>query len=242
MVIMCNDKDTFIQELGRKRININNPQRVNLYIPMGKGSSFRQRLKRLEDELEESELFNKDKEAFEQKYDKNLGKISNIFYRDYDGNYKKSITTLSVKYRDKWFNERMLESMKLDKFAFIKEQLSWLELSHTFNENNLISNVVSRKEVNELEKFLEDCYKEDSLYTKEEFINEINTIIENDEKLNKLFTSLDGRNNRAKGQKKYNELLKEIGLHYIIVSKNKYKVIDGKKKKLTYWIVGLLEE
>src|SRR5690606_37856094 len=85
VVIMTWDRITFIQMLGRKRIDIDNPEQVNLYIPTRFKKSFLSKLMVYEDKKKELELYGKSESEFNRKYDndlKDFNGVNDLFYRD----------------------------------------------------------------------------------------------------------------------------------------------------------------
>lgn len=238
IVIMSYDKTTFIQELGRIRFDINDAPIINLYIHTRSYSTFTTLLeKKIEPTQAKIEEFNTDKVLFNMKYDRNFHELpSNIFIKVKDGNFDINLNGHARLLKDKYFVEGMIESFKVDKdFAFIKEQLSWLGLEDTFDVANLIVDVISLENADDLEKFLKDSYENEILYTKEFFVDTINAIIEADDNLRVLFNKLDGGNSRSKGAKAYNKLFsnEKINLPYTVGSKK--TTLNGIRKN--YWMV-----
>lgn len=159
IVIMTWDRITFIQMLGRKRIDIDNPEQVNLYIPTRFKKSFLSKLKTYRDKQREVELLDTNKMEFYEKYDndlKDFNGMDDVFYRDVaTGDIKHNLVGCKRLYEDIKFAEHMIKAFEKDKkFAFIHEQLSWLGLSDDNCEENLIEDVVVDEEVNSLEKHL----------------------------------------------------------------------------------------
>ncbi|MCD8746199.1 DEAD/DEAH box helicase [Clostridioides difficile] len=213
IVIMALDKTTFLQELGRVRVDIDNPYRINLFIPMKNQKTFTNlyfrnylprinQLKIFNNEFG-NEYSNNVIKKFEKNYftsniskkPKNFTRIFNIEFKNvYDDlfylkkvyytsdaffddekeeyiyskeNYNFSRWTLNRTGTKKLIIDFEFASFMAEKFdiegdfAFIKEQLSWLELSHTFNENNLLDgisnldiNFTIEEKISELENFL----------------------------------------------------------------------------------------
>lgn len=158
LVVMAYDKVTFIQECGRLRIKIDDARDVNLYIPLMDTRCFLGKLKsNYEPKNIDLELFRKSKDDFKHKYNNNLNKVPHdIFYLDKNNEWEINLLGSSRLHNDIKFSKNMLEKFKHDKFAFVKEQLKWLDLEDTFDKFNLIENVVDNEEVESLEKYLED--------------------------------------------------------------------------------------
>lgn len=97
---------------------------------------------------------------------------------------------------------------------------------------------VSLEIFNELEKFLNDAYDNKVRFDKEDFRKNINQIIEKDKALVVLLNRADGNGKaRTKGMKVYNRLFNNLGLDYYIDSKARNPTINGKRKKITEWII-----
>lgn len=159
IVIMTWDRITLIQMLGRKRIDIDNPEEINLYIPTRYKKSFVSKLKTLKDKHREVELLDLNEMEFYNKYDNDLKYfqgMDDVFYRDVKtGKIKHNLVGCKRLFEDIKFAEHMIKAFEADKkFAFINEQLSWLELQDDNCEENLIEDVVIDEEVNSLEKHL----------------------------------------------------------------------------------------
>ncbi len=159
IVIMAWDQITFIQMFGRKRIDINNTEEVNLYINTRYKKSFIQKLDNLKKKEAEVNLHSLSSDDFNRKYDndlKNFDWINDLFYRDKDKGYKVNLVGFYRLNKDMEFAQRMIDAFEGDKdFAFIREQLSWLGLTDNFPKMNLIENVILDEEVETLEKYLE---------------------------------------------------------------------------------------
>ncbi|WP_226087461.1 DEAD/DEAH box helicase family protein [Mesobacillus sp. S13] len=160
IVIMTWDRITFIQMLGRKRIDIDNPEEVNLYIPTRFKKSFLSKLKTYRQKQVEVELLDSNKMEFYKKYDndlKDFNGMNDVFYRDVTtGEIKHNLVGCKRLYEDIKFAEHMINAFDIDKkFAYIHEQLSWLGISDDEPEENLIEDVVIKEEVISLEMYLD---------------------------------------------------------------------------------------
>lgn len=252
IVVQAWDKTTFIQEVGRLRINIEDAHEITLYIRCASKKSFQNLIngningKGYKDKLLMVDVFYSDIEMFKKTYNNDLVSVpEDLFYLNTNNNWtlnKLGLTRLEL---DNAFAERMIEAFKKDKeFAFILEQLSWLELEDTFNEANLIDAELNIEVMKDLEQFLNDSYENEDLYPKELFLETITEIIESDENLRLILNKIDGGNaKRAKGQSIFNKLFEGlykkrfISSKYIVSSKPKLITIDKKRKKVTYWII-----
>ncbi|MDU2123440.1 MAG: DEAD/DEAH box helicase [Clostridium celatum] len=238
IVVMAYDKTTFIQELGRLRLNIKDAHEINLYIRCCYKKTFSTMLKKCEDKQELIDLYNEDINKFEVRFNndyKNKKLPEDIFYLNKKKEWTINKLGVARMELDRKHYQKMVDMMELDEFAFIKEQLSWLGLEDTFLEVNLIEDVVEDTTKNDLLLFLKDSYESNTYYTKEFFIETIEAIIESDNKLMVLFNKICGNGNRSKGAKSYNKLFTDenVNLPYTVGSEK--KTIDGKRKN--YWKV-----
>ncbi|MDK2587283.1 DEAD/DEAH box helicase family protein [Romboutsia sedimentorum] len=245
IVVMAYDKTTFIQELGRLRINIENAKTVNLYIPMFNKQVFPGKLTRnYIPKIKDVDLLRENRNEFLAKYNNDLKDLPHdLFYLNKDGKWKVNSLGHARLYKDKWFAEDMIEKFKYDKFTYIKEQLKWLGLENTFNEKNLIEMVVDEEVMENLESFLTDAYNNDERFTKEFFLDKMDEFLENDSTLREELNKLDNGKSRNKGMKKLNELFERVGFDLIVSSAPPVKdYINGKRKSVTYWIVTKIKE
>ncbi|MDR3594143.1 DEAD/DEAH box helicase [Clostridium sp.] len=163
VVIMAWDKISFIQELGRIRIDINNASTINLYIPTMSWSSFNTLLKKQYECKEKLiEFYQENRIKFNAKYDYEYEKLPrDIFILDKDEGWKINIIGHIRLVNDRRFATEMCdkfgekENTEANIFAYIKEQLNWIEQGHTFNKLNLIQDVIDDEEVETLKKYLE---------------------------------------------------------------------------------------
>lgn len=165
IVIMAWDKITFIQMLGRKRINIDNPEQINLFIPTRYKKSFLTKSKILNDKKKEVDLLNNNKIEFYNKYDndlKDFSKMNDVFYRDSKtGDIKTNPIGYKRLVEDIKFAEYMIEAFDNDnKYAFIREQLRWLFLTDSNLELNMIEDVIVQDEIISLQNYLENIVGE----------------------------------------------------------------------------------
>ncbi|MGO0904095.1 DEAD/DEAH box helicase [Clostridioides difficile] len=290
IVIMALDKTTFLQELGRVRVNIDTPYKINLFIPMKNQKTFIT-LKNKVYMPKESQinLFFNEHEKFTRIYNIEFNKLhSDLFYLDkiyqnkivkkYDKNNK---PIYKIKGYDKnnkpiynyanysiWkYNPVGLDKLAFDSaftdyiikkfddegdFAFIKEQLSWLELSHTFDENNLLDGINNldanfniEEKISELENFLINNLTIDKK-------NKNKLEEDKKKKLSQMINELKSINNKNSYKsticqvKTVNDFLASNPykkLHYSIISHRVCKNLKSKNgespksKNYTYWEV-----
>ena len=226
IVIAVFDKIDFIQMLGRKRINIENAQKVNLYIKTRYKKSFlaliNGKYKPADDVVK---LWKYETANFNRKYDTKideLGKYSYLFYRDENGWQLNKIGYLTMK-KQKMFCEYMVKRYDdLGENAFIYTQLQWI--NQEYNEEHWIEEVVDNEETENLEIYLEDLVGKKLL--KKEQKELINVIGLKDKK---------GRIKKTYGV--FNECFKEDKIPFMIIPKRTSKLVDGIKKDIRYWEV-----
>ena len=160
IVIMAWDKITFIQELGRKRVDISKEVEViNLYIPTRMKKSFLTKLKLHLQKQSQIDLLDSDRRAFNKKYDnkiKKLGEMEDIFFRNLaDGEWKVNPIGYKRLMEDTTFAQYMVNRFdRLGKFTYVQEQLKWLNLRETFAPTSLMENVILDEDIMELEDYL----------------------------------------------------------------------------------------
>jgi len=232
IVILAWDKTSLIQMLGRKRIKIDEAQLVNLYISTRSKGAFKQLLRKYDAKQKDLDLFNLEddnKNSFNKKYDHKLSKISDdLFYKDSETN-EFMINPIGEfrLHKDMKFSERMVEGFIADKdFAYIYEQLSWLELSDTFDESNLIGEVILDSDIDLLEEYLDSIVGEVMLQApdREELITKINLIDTHHSNIKKNKIKL------LKNIDTLNSYFREIEIDFIIKEFETSRMIDGKKK------------
>ena len=239
IVIMAWDKITFIQMLGRKRINIEDAQQVNLYICTRYKKSFTNKLKGCTDKRLEVDLFENDINEFNYKYDNNLaklGEMNDLFYRDnvtnkwelnLIGDKRLELDTLAFK--------KILDNFNMvGKFTFVCIQLYWLGLTKTFTEDNYIEDVILNNEVVTLENYIDSIVGQ-RLYSDEQQI--LSDLI-----INELITIADGVDYRTKKLKPStleNILRVQLKLEYgVSPTKREDKTIDGKRTSKSYIVIS----
>ena len=131
IIILEYDEVTFIQELGRIRVDINNAPKINLYIPMRSRLSFEAIYKqKIQPKLAQVNLFKDCEKEFQIAYRNNHKAVkSDLFYLDIDTNKwcinKCGLTQLN---RVATFTERIIDELKENKYAYVKEVARWLNL------------------------------------------------------------------------------------------------------------------
>ena len=188
IVISSWDRTTFVQEIGRIRINIDNPYEIDLYIPMKSKKAFTSRQMGISKEIDILNLYENNKEEFMFQYRDNKNKLPNhlLYVKDNKGyviNKLGYANTYSFNsFLDYIINKWNDKKNKDKQYTFIKEQLSWIGLEDTFN--GLYSKIIDEydcEEVNKLEEWLNE-HIEEKLFAKEQqelsdlIIKELTTI------------------------------------------------------------------
>lgn len=232
LVIYGWDKTTFLQEIGRKRLDLKKDvPTVNLYIYTRLKKSFSSKIKGIkEKKINQIELFLEDENKFNRSFNDELGNIDSRLFYKVNGSNKYEINPIGKTrvYNDLNFYEYMVEKFENEgNFAFIKEQLDWLELGHTFSEDNLIQDVIDNESVIELDKKLDKLFGEVYLNKKdrEPIIEAINLIDGNHSNIKEdkivLFSSITS----------LNDYLEKSNSMYRIKQFETSRIIEGKKKK-----------
>ncbi len=248
IVIMAWDRITFVQELGRKRIDIDNPQQVNLYIPTKYKKSFTAKANICEYQLGEVELLKTDENAFNKKYDNDMNEIAtmnHLFYHENmktgKGQWKKNLIGYARTKSDLKFYREMEKLFRDDKdFAFIHKQLEWLKLDDRFSESLLIEEVILAEDIETLESYLETIIGQVMLTTKDrqDLIEHIGLIDSHNSKIKKNIIKF------IKNITTLNSyILNDLKINYYIKQFPTTQIIDGQKKKYkSAWQVLRLSE
>lgn len=229
IIVMAYNKITFIQELGRIRFNIKDAPVINLYIPMFSKAEFNGLYQTNKSLIDKINLYNKDYNEFCKTYNYDLSKIKDtIFYLD-NGKYCINKMGAYRTYKNKSFSSKIYNAIKDDEFAYIKEQLSWLNLQDTFNKNNLIEDVVDENEVQDLENYLKDIFDNKKVFLtakdRKPLIENIGLIDKHNSKLS------ENKIAYIKSIETLNSHLKSIESSYRLKQFETSRVIEGKKTK-----------
>ncbi len=237
IVVMAWDKVTFIQELGRKRVNIDDAQTINLYIPKRYKKSFTTKRMNSSDLLRLIDLLDNDENEFNKRFDNDLekiGQVNQLFYRDnITGKWKVNLIGRVRLLKDMKFYKEMEKRFKNDEFAFIKQQLEWLELEDTFDESNMIENIPSIEDSLRLEQYLNNIegqrlYSDQQQKISDLIIEELTTISKN----------VDYRTKKLKPSTIENIIRSQLNLKFAVSNiKREDKVIDGKRVIKNYFII-----
>lgn len=228
IVVFSYDQTTFIQEVGRVRVDIHNPRKINLYIPLLDVRSFYTLINTLyKDKRNQLELYRNDYDYFKRLYKYDTDKIyKDLFYYD-DMNNKWKVNIIGESQLIKQYNFacNMIDRFMLEgKYAFVYEQLEWLELINTFDIDHVIKDVQDIKEVNSLDSYLNS-------------ITGVKLYKDEQKELIERIGLKDKRGRIQKSIKQLNLYLSENKFNYVIESKTSSSIINGKKKSIRYWII-----
>lgn len=241
IVIMAWDKITFIQMLGRIRVDISKEvEEINLYIPTRMKKSFLSKLKLYKQKQSEIDLLNSDRKAFNKKYDnkiKKLGQMEDIFFRNKnDGEWKVNSIGYKRLMEDTTFAQYMVNRFdRLGKFTYILEQLKWLKLTDTFDPNNLIEEIMLNSDIQTLENYLNNIvnkklFSDDQQKLSDLIIKELITID----------SKIDYRTKKIKPSTLETILRDQLNLPYAI-SKSKKESIGEMRGKM-YIIITKIDD
>lgn len=232
IIIDTISRTEFIQMLGRKRcLNANDV--VTLYIPKKSKKTFQGYLS---PEMQEIyDLVEKDfasnemiaKMLCDEKF---YSKVRRFFTLE-KGQLVKNPLAIEYYARQRQLVNKMITEFASDEFAFIKEQLSWIDMEDTFDEENLYTFQQQEEAISHIREKLSKLVGYE-LYQSEQ------------EKLRKFITEQTKesrlriqKGNRLLGKKAINELLQEYNLPFQIEG------IYGKRKgEETFWIVKKREK
>ncbi|MCR1848274.1 DEAD/DEAH box helicase family protein [Paeniclostridium sordellii] len=252
LVINAFDKTTFIQELGRVRINIKDARQVNLFIPTFRINNFQGKLRLFERKKKQVDLFEKDIDKFKRDYEIENWKIYNDLIYLQNGEWKYNHAGNCRLRKDMKFTYKMLALFKggieledgsihlindgfKDKFAFIKEQLDWIGLRANFNEDNLIESVFDEEIKMDLNNYMEKLFNDRIVFLT---AKDRRPIIEGIGLIDKHNSNIGVKKNKPikinyiKNIETLNShLIENLALEYRIKKFETSRTIGGKKKK-----------
>ena len=236
IVLSTCDKVTFLQELGRVRIDINNAKTINLFIDTKTKRNFQYMKNILQKKKGIIDLFINDYDTFEYKYNHNIEMLpKELFYINNEAEDKKwSLNMLScvkIKQDLSFCNKIIKDYQNKGEYTFIYEQLEWIGQERTFSKDKLIINVKNKKEVTLLNNYLESIigtklFNEDQQKLSNLLINELLT----------LSTKIDYRTKILKPSTIEKILRDDLNLPYV-VSESK-KETKGEMKNKRYIVIS----
>ncbi len=243
IVIITLNKIDFIQMLGRKRININDAQNVNLYIHSRGKKTFKTLLdKNLNKQMEKIELYRLDPVKFKIKYNNDHKKLpENLFYQSPEGGWSVNEIGYNNLVKQIEYCGYMIQRFKKGKLAYIFEQLNLLGLQ--YDSDNWLLNVPDAKIINkkaeDLIKYLGE-FADNKIKLLEEQQEELISLLITPE-LKAMITNLNGgHKDRGLTMNKIKQLFQLLDIPFTIDSKNSSKTINKIKKSYRYWIISRL--
>ena len=239
IVINSYDQVTMIQEIGRVRVNIKNAREINLYLNTFSKSLFINKLNiDYNPKIEQVNLFKNNPNNFKLKYSSNHSVVDKVLFRVTDNGYKLNNLAVIRLEKDIEFANYICSKFEDDKYAYIKEQLKWLGLEETFSENNFLDNkVLDEKCVESLANLLESVIGERIL---DDMQKTISDTIKRD--FNGIKKNIDYRTKKASVSTLNSILQNDLKLNYMISSKRTSKRVNGVPKKYVYWTVVKIED
>ena len=232
MVVMAWDRVTFIQEVGRLRINIENPYLVDLYICKKNKSAFRTQVKNTSIKIDIATLYYDNKDEFNNRYRNNMNKLpSELFYVKEGEGYVMNKLGYAKCLQDNCFYNEMVDKFskgKYKEYSFIREQLSWIGQEKEFDQLNEILEVYDDEEIDELEEQLKIIYDKKLVFlTAKDRIPLIKTI----GIIDKAHSNLKKKEyTYVKNIDSLNGYLEEINSEYRIKKFETSRIENGKKK------------
>ena len=227
IIIDTISRTEFIQMLGRKRC-LNANDMVTLYIPQKSKKTFQGYLS---PEMKETyDLLERDfssKELMKRMLcdDKFYAKIRRFFTLE-KGQLVKNPLAIEYYDRQRKLVDKMITKFSSDEFAFIKEQLSWIDMEDTFDEKNLYTFQQQEEAISHIRNKLAELVGCELRQSEQEELRIFITEKANDSRIRTQ------KGNRLLGKKAINELLQEYNLPFQIEG------IYGKRKgEETFWIV-----
>lgn len=232
IVIDTISRTEFIQMLGRKRsLDLNDT--VSLYIPKKSKKTFQGYLT---PEMKETyDLLERDfssKELMTRVLcdDKFYAKIRRFFALE-NGQLIKNPLAIEYYNRQRKLVDKMITEFASDEFAFIKEQLSWIDMEDTFGEENLYTFQQQEEAISHIRDKLAELVGCELCQSEQEELRTFITEKTNDSRIRTQ------KGKRLLGKKAINELLQEYNLPFQIEG------IYGKRKgEETFWVVKRREK
>lgn len=232
IIIDTISRTEFIQMLGRKRcLNANDV--VTLYITKKSKKTFQGYL--LPEMQETYDLVEKDfasnemiaKMLCDEKF---YSKVRRFFTLE-KGQLVKNPLAIEYYNRQRKLVDKMITEFASDEFAFIKEQLSWIDMEDTFDEENLYTLQQQEEAISHIRDKLAELVGCELCQSEQEELRTFITEKTNDSRIRTQ------KGKRLLGKKAINELLQEYNMPFQIEG------IYGKRKgDETFWVVKRREK
>ncbi|MBS7210804.1 MAG: DEAD/DEAH box helicase [Lachnospiraceae bacterium] len=232
IVIDTISRTEFVQMLGRKRL-FDTDDMVTLYIPQKSKKTFQGYLS---PEMKETyDLLERDfssKELMKRMLcdDKFYAKLRRFFTLE-NGQLIKNPLAIEYYNRQRKLVDKMITEFASDEFAFIKEQLSWIDMEDTFDEENLYTLQQQEEAISHIRDKLAELVGCELCQSEQEELRTFITEKTNDSRIRTQ------KGKRLLGKKAINELLQEYNMPFQIEG------IYGKRKgDETFWVVKRREK
>lgn len=214
LVLLTVDKTDFIQMLGRKRFD-GEERGLNLYLAARDARFFNYlRNMKLQPMMRCIKELRNDNEFRQERLEDETFCQFCMKMAIFDGKFIRLSEAAKEKlYLSSQFCQKMLDSLKADSDAFIREQLSWLGEGYEFNKESYLENEKQVKKKGELEMFLSNIAGEKM--DKEDQSKFRMQIMELAEKMGKKLTD---RKTRCAGKVALNRFFRTEGLPFCIES------------------------
>lgn len=228
IVIDTVSQTEFVQMLGRKRF-VDEEDNVVLFIPKKNAKIFAGYLYMNLSHINEflDKRFNTNQIINELMNETEVSNHIRRFYCWKDGEFV--LNPFATKYFSNCtkFLEDIIQKIKIDEFAFIKEQLSWIGLEDTFSENNWLALSSRKNTMCEIEVYLQSLV---GIKLDEEKQQELKCWI--GQIARDAGISIGSKKNAIAGKKLLNRFLDDNGIEYEIESTKTQK--RGEKTK---WMI-----
>lgn len=232
IIIDTISRTEFVQMLGRKRsLDLNDT--VRLYIPKKSKKTFQGYLS---PEMQETyDLVEKDfspnemiaKMLCDEKF---YSKVRRFFTLE-KGQLVKNPLAIEYYDRQRKLVDKMITEFSSDEFAFIKEQLSWIDMKDTFNEKNFYTFQQQEEAISHIRDKLAELVGCELCQSEQEELRTFITERANDSRIRTQ------KGNRLLGKKAINELLQEYNMPFQIEG-----IYRKRKGEETFWVVKRREK
>lgn len=215
---------TFVQEVGRVRLDIDNPYEVNLYLQANNKKQWLGIRKTYDEIIEQCTLLVTNETEFKQTFNDNYKSLKEgAFYLDKNNQWQINETRLMYAKEQQDFINSILEDYdKHKQKTYIIKQLQSLGLDENISDEKSLDNFKNDEH--------KDCIKEYVL-------SKVNTYLDSKEQ-NKLIDIMDLRDSRNRKQKGLTTLKGYLLDNFDLTIESKPKRIKSKNNKLErVWII-----
>lgn len=215
---------TFIQEVGRVRVDINNPYEINLYLPTINKKQWLGIRKTYDDIIKECTLLVTDPTEFKRQFNDDYDSLSKGTFRlDENNEWQINETRLMYAKEQQEFINSILDNYdKHKEKTYIIKQLQSLGLDKDISNKKLLENIQN------------DGHKD---YIKEYVLSKVNTYLDKKEQ-NKLIDIMDLRDSKNRKKKGLTTLKGYLLDNFDLTIESKPVRIKSKNNKLErVWII-----